>query len=476
LQAESSEASYREREAAALQSSSNQGNRESSEITYEFTVETVPSDFQNDKKEDSDEESENFEMEVVEFFPAQPQLVDMGSPRKIPDLDSPKEHAEPVVDKHPHEVFGNIELQEGENKKQNTVIEPKVPKEKEEFVFTLDELSNVDFSALDPNQPVKRRSESDTPKVNYRIEFRNSLDLDSEEIQPQSSSTVHQEPVFHEDTGSHDEESFNQEEEVSVKGQCSELSFSPDYEGEAEHLMEEKSISMIALPAERTPVKSQPMLDDDEVTPARQETFSSTTRVTLNNSDPRSASLQSTPRSEDGDSMLTAQYAAMQDQMALWQTQLAANQRLLASSASPETSPGGPPDPSSLQLQQLQLQIQMQQQMLLQLQQSMATLALQTTVAPAAVARAPAPQTSTPLPEMPTMRVHSPRDTPPAPPPAPAIKAMKASKADAKYSKPKQKRFERQLDPREQLMLDIRNFGKKGLHKVSLLNSFAHST
>ncbi|WAQ93616.1 hypothetical protein MAR_006087 [Mya arenaria] len=492
----SSDASSREREAANHDSlaidRTNEGNRESAEITYEFTVDTVPADFQNGQKSDSSDEESFVTEEVIEYFPAQPDL-DVGSPRKIPDLESPKEHAH-SVSVHPHEVFGDIKLENGGEKVSETVDQPAEPEvhEKEEFVISLDELSNMDFSATDPNQSAKPKRESDVPKVNYRIEFRSSLDMDSyealpayamqETIEPASVSVVNQEPVFYDD-----EEEEEYTKDISVKDKCSELSFTPNSEGEAEHLMEEKSISMIALPAERTPVKSPP----------QETTYSSSSQVGLSQG---AGNPEPSPRSEEGDAGLQAQYSVMQDQMAQWQNQLLANQQLLANSASPELTTSGPADQSSLQFQQLQLQIQMQQQMLLQLQQSMASLALQNSLAaqqvhpqqaqipnqalstpPQSVGSASPQQTgfqtSTPLPEMPTMRVHSPRQetspvlnaqpAAPPPPPAPApITKIKPSKADAKYSKPKQKKFDRQLDPREQLMLDIRNFGKKGLIKV----------
>ena len=59
-------------------------------------------------------------------------------------------------------------------------------------------------------------------------------------------------------------------------------------------------------------------------------------------------------------------------------------------------------------------------------------------------------------------------EAPPPPPPAPTVVKPKASKPDAK-SKSKDKRFERVLDPREELMIAIRSFkGREGLTSVSL--------
>ncbi|XP_052248393.1 uncharacterized protein LOC127856309 isoform X2 [Dreissena polymorpha] len=555
-----------------------QGDRDSSEITYEFTVASVPSGFQNLSQRDSEEESFETE-EIVEYYPAQQNvlqhaLLETGSPRVIPDLESPKEHAKAIC-VHPHDVFQDIDVEGTDDvkdddkdlnekvkvkevevtrvvdtevlndtktvdipeqtKEKPVVVKVKKPEEKEEFVITFDELSTLDFSASNPNDQKKPRREfSDTPKVNYRIEFRNSRDFDEEVIQASNTSIVNHAPVF-------DETSGKQTVDINIANQCSNISFQPNSEGEAENLLEEKSISFIALPAERTAVKEEKVETNDEVeVNLEKETFASKTVIQLSQSSPpvishtgsreslqtssressktssrnstQTNSRESTPRRSDDDAesanLMQTQYQQMQQQMAMWQNQLLQNQQLLASSLSPDPpSPNQTPgiqDQSSLQLQQLQLQIQMQQQMLLQLQQSIATISFnknavvgpsqqQTLLQTPAAGFSTPPntgssggnsqmsspnflsghefQTSTPIPDMPSQRGQrdgSLSQVPVAPtlPPAPGLEAKsKEVKADAKYTKPKQKRFERQLDPREQLMLDIRNFGKKGLNK-----------
>lgn len=452
-----------------------EGNRESSEITYEFTVDSVPPDFQTG---DQDSSEESFiQEEVVEYLPAQPGVLEIGSPRKIPDLDSPKEHRSLALP--PHSVLMEDSVDEPEQEEEvakdyenNQVIgqfkseEAKEP-EKEEFVISLDELSNVDFSAMKPGEQPKPKRESDIPKVNYRIEFRSSRDSDRDYIEPVQRNDVHQEPVFYDDD---DETDYV---DGGVKNKCSELSFTPNSEGEAEHLLEEKSISMIALPAERTPVKKTLSYEDNP---------QADTSVNINYSPADSSGMsseKSSPRREDSfdsPNVMQTQYQQLQDQFAVWQNQLVQNQKLLANSSGSDAQSGAD-DQSNLQLQQLQLQIQMQQQMLLQLQQSMQTLALQSTLVPQQPVTPQVPQT---LPAEPVPKLTSTPAAPPPPavpeppiapaPPAPQVAASKPkpSKADAKYTKPKQKRFERQLDPREQLMLDIRNFGKAHLKKVSL--------
>lgn len=454
-----------------------EGNRESSEITYEFTVDSVPLDFQNTARTDSSEESVVQE-EIVEYFPAKPEVLEMGSPRRIPDLDSPKEHRTLTLPAENNQMEDDAEVAEETVEQVQEQFEQDIEKEpeKEEFVISLDELSNVDFSAMKPGEHREPRKESDIPKVNYRIEFRSSRDSEQDQsiseqvIQPVYEPDVHQEPVFYDDSGM-------DLIDGGVKNKCSELSFSPNSEGEAEHLLEEKSISMIALPAERTPVKKNQSNDVQSRDAPSPEPAQS-------QGDTPTSSTETSPRRDeatDSPNLMQAQYQQLQQQFAIWQNQLSQNQQLLASSGMPEVSANqsGVEDPSNFHLQQLQLQIQMQQQMLLQLQQSMHTLALQNTLAnqqPATQLLTAPTEPPPPPPAAPAPSAEQEKPPPaPEPPIAPAPPAMqvaaskpKPSKADAKYTKPKQKRFERQLDPREQLMLDIRNFGKGHLKKVRI--------
>lgn len=448
------------------QAVNSEGNRESSEITYGFTVDSVPPDFQTADKSDSEEEEESFvHEEIVEYLPAQPGVLEMGSPRRIPDLDSPKEHHSLTIPVHHVEKEEDTKDEEQEADEQvgeKFETEDTKEPEKEEFVISLDELSNVDFSAMVPEEQNKPKKEVDVPRVNYRIEFLSSLNAEQERYEREN---VHEEPVYCDE----DNVDGTDEMDSSVVNKCSELSFTPNSEGEAEHLLEEKSISMIAVPAERTPVKNS--LSTEE------------TADTKGSNSSRSSSVEESPRSDDtsdsASNLTQIQYQQLQQQFAMWQNQLLQNQKQLANSdtADVTANQAGPEDQSNLQLQQLHLQIQMQQQMMLQLQQSMQTLALQTTL----VSPQP-PQVPTPLPTEPVPKFTStPAPTVSRPPPAPeppivpappatqvAASKPKPSKADAKYTKPKQKRFERQLDPREQLMLDIRNFGKTHLKKVRM--------
>ena len=439
-------------------------------------------------------------IEETIILPADPRVFELDSPRRIPDLDSPKEHkvlSLPAYEEIPIDENVKITDDDSDIEEEKPVVEEEEkPKEKEEFVLTFDELSNVDFSASNPNEQKKKRSNSsDVPKVNYRIEFRNSADINNDEnlIKAVPATVVNEEPVFNDKVE-------NSNYDSGAKTKCSELSFSPDYEGEAEHMLEEKSISMINLPAERTPVKNSG--SDNSGAPS--ETYASSTKIVLSGS-PATSSLETTPRKDDSfdsNSLMQAQYNQLQQQFSMWQNQLVQNQKLLASQGASDISTNqmaGKDDQSNLQLQQLQLQIQMQQQMMLQLQQSMQALALQNTLQtlPQTVnqplvttgtfqTQQTSPSTqiftkdnekyrpSSPEEERSHIKVltnSEPPVAPAAPPPPSSIVTSKPkpAKADAKYSKPKQKRFERELDPREQLMLEIRNFGKKHLHKVSIM-------
>jgi hypothetical protein len=185
-----------------------------------------------------------------------------------------------------------------------------------------------------------------------------------------------------------------------IPTRCSEISFTPKSEQEQEHVLEEKSISMIALPAMRVQRSS----DSDRTerdnasttysskaqivmqTPKGRPTVRSSPRelspresalrepVTMNggvygngNGNGSDSDSSATTATEQQQGAMGPQYEQLQQQLSLWQQQLLTNQKLLASQSENLSSS----DEQSLQLQQLQLQIQLQQQMMSQLQQSM---------------------------------------------------------------------------------------------------------
>ena len=453
-----------------------EGNKETSEITYEFTIDAVPAEFQN---KDDKEEEEVFEEEIVEILPADPQVFNTDSPRRIPDLDSPKEHKS--ISLLVHDSFEDEPINVSTPKASNQEIkheQPKRAEEKEEFVISLDELSNVDFGVAKAKDisEIKPRK---VPKVNYRIEFRNSRDYDTitdEEIQEKAVSKAKQVPVF-------DNDNVDNADGNTVKDKCSELRFSPDYEAEVEHVMEVKSISMIALPAERTPVKDSPETTNDTTD---SQTYSSSTKMVLSQNNSMSSQSNEISSIKDDSletqNLLQIQYQQLQQQFAVWQGQLMQNQQLLATNHNaPED------DQSNLHLQQLQLQIQTQQQMLLQLQQNMHTLTLQNSLAAQQSVAVPA-MMSIPVVSQPvilpttaaqTQSIQVQNQSPasslasanevkkdiPNPPPLPPAMDEQPKKKKTKQRKIK----ERALEPREQLMLDIRNFGKTNLKRVGFI-------
>ena len=506
-------------------------SKDSSEITYEFTIDSVPPDFESkdteneqdiDKKEEEEEEEIIETVEEITYYqrPVTIEVVETSSPRRIPDLESPKEHK--TISLPSKEVLSEIPFDNSTPKESVPVTEeitqepqPSKVKEKEEFVISLDELSSIDFSASAPGEKKEqRRSQSfdEGEKVGYRIEFVKMESIETED------GVVVPDAVYikSDDDDDNVDGSFEvQNESFEVKNKCSELSFSPNGEHEVEHVMEEKSISQIVLPAERTPLKHSVsnITGDSGISEPEPQTFASSTKIVLSGSNrssrepsPRKSSREPSPgrtlssprqdiNSDTQPNLLQAQYQQLQEQFTMWQSQLMQNQKLLASQSSDsDLSTNQMPksdSQSNMQLQQLQLQMQMQQQMMLQLQQSMNSLTLQQALAASQPGQqvplaAPVVKTQDQITESAARTVESgrkkehhrehkrsksPEQVPPAPPaaPPPPEDVKPKVKADAKYTKPKQKKYERQLDPREQLMLDIRNRGRAGLKKVPIL-------
>lgn len=477
-----------------------QRDSEVSEITYSFTVDSVPPGFQeteeakgqqNDVKGQEEEEEEEYSESITEvIYPLSSSSDGPGSPRRIPDLDSPKEHVKPLVENPKETVKAQPQVPSQETAtKQAEVEKPKevkqekekpkeVKHEKEEFVLTFDDLQNVDFTGpkkkkpqslnlktdtKPPGEEVKRRSERKSPAVvtspvlvleELRSRFRSDGD-ENVLLTPLKKS------------GS------------SIKDRCNELSFTPSSEGEQEHVMEEKSISLMALPI----VKSSGRLVPDnsvvekldlskDVTDGLSESKSVANNEinedSVNNNEPSqndsdsapssardSLNNNSAPSSARGSvsSMDVGPMEQMQQQIQVWQTQLEQNQNLLASQPVPT-------DENSIQLQnQLKAQIEIQKQMLAQMQKSMETLAAQATSVSQDSPRnsmEPAEQSAIPAPI-------------PSPPMLPQMR-MKSDSMDKekKAKKRSSKRFEPKLDPREELMIQIRGFqGRGALKKVS---------
>ncbi|XP_062593976.1 FK506-binding protein 5-like isoform X7 [Saccostrea cucullata] len=488
-----------------------QREQEVSEITYSFTVDAVPPEFQENeevKGQKNENEEEEEEEEYTETITTEVLLYPLSSsdgpesPRKIPDLDSPKEHAMPVVpvekpketEKVKEEIKEKPPVQKvdivkkvQETKVAKTEEKPKVKQEKEEFVLTFDDLQNVDFTGpkkkkpqtlnlnvetkAKPAEEVKRRSGRKSPAVVT------SPVLVLEELRSRFKSDGDENVLI---------TPLKESRNGSIKDRCNELSFTPSSEGEQEHVMEEKSISFMNFSVVRSsdqvpkkeekiviekldlskdvtdgvsgPVNSdinEDSVNNNESAPnsARDSVSSKSSqnsaRDSLNNNDSAPNSARDSVASIEQEIDPLGQ---MQQQFQIWQTQLEQNQNLLASQPVPT-------DENSLQLQnQLKSQIEIQKQMLAQMQKSMETLAAQAQTKP----------TDSPRNSIDKTEVSSRQDTIPSPPVMPQMRMKSDSLDKEKKSKRKSsKRFEPKLDPREELMLQIRNFqGRGGLKKV----------
>lgn len=477
-----------------------QRDSEVSEITYSFTVDSVPPGFQeteeakgqqNDVNGQEEEEEEEYSESITEvIYPLSSSSDGPGSPRRIPDLDSPKEHVKPLVENPIETVKAQPQVPSQETAtKQAEVEKPKevkqekekpkeVKHEKEEFVLTFDDLQNVDFTGPKKKKPQSLNLKTDTKPP-------------GEEVKRQSgrkSPAVVTSPVlvleelrsrFRSDGDENVLLTPLKKSGSSIKDRCNELSFTPSSEGEQEHVMEEKSISLMALPI----VKSSERLVPDnsvvekldlskDVTDGLSESKSVANNEinedSVNNNDPSqndsdsapssardSLNNNSAPSSARGSvsSMDVGPMEQMQQQIQVWQTQLEQNQNLLASQPVPT-------DENSIQLQnQLKAQIEIQKQMLAQMQKSMETLGAQATSVSQDSPRnsmEPAEQSAIPAPI-------------PSPPMLPQMR-MKSDSMDKekKAKKRSSKRFEPKLDPREELMIQIRGFqGRGALKKVS---------
>nr|XP_034310087.1 uncharacterized protein LOC105329832 isoform X13 [Crassostrea gigas] len=478
-----------------------QRDSEVSEITYSFTVDSVPPGFQeteeakgqqNDVKGQEEEEEEEYSESITEvIYPLSSSSDGPGSPRRIPDLDSPKEHVKPLVENPKETVKAQPQVPSQETAtKQAEVEKPKevkqekekpkeVKHEKEEFVLTFDDLQNVDFTGPKKKKPQSLNLKTDTKPPGEEVKRRSG----------RKSPAVVTSPVlvleelrsrFRSDGDENVLLTPLKKSGSSIKDRCNELSFTPSSEGEQEHVMEEKSISLMALPI----VKSLGRLVPDnsvvekldlskDVTDGLSESKSVANNEinedSVNNNEPSqndsdsapssardSLNNNSAPSSARGSvsSMDVGPMEQMQQQIQVWQTQLEQNQNLLASQPVPT-------DENSIQLQnQLKAQIEIQKQMLAQMQKSMETLAAQATSVSQDSPRnsmEPAEQSAIPAPI-------------PSPPMLPQMR-MKSDSMDKekKAKKRSSKKFEPKLDPREELMIQIRGFqGRGALKKVQL--------
>ena len=466
------------------------GDQEVSEITYNFTLESVPPQFQEgEDKHESREHEEEFSETITEnIYP-----FSASTPASVSKMAlSSSEKEVEVINNTPlvkEQDISQVETTPKSQKMAEKVVEKPKTKEKESFVLTFDDLQNVDFSG-----PKKKK-----PQIREK-----SLDLKKMESTPKREMVTS--PVLVLDELKSKFTSVNEDENVlvtplretgnmsRVKDRCSELSFTPKSEGEVEHMLEEKSISMMHFPSMRTsPLPTRQSFDRpkeenkveviselkavnekviSESKPVEEIVISEPNQVVEESvSVDNGPSIEGDTSASDLPDALILQQDQMQQQLLMWQKQLEQNQQLLANLNI---------DDSSVQLQeQIQKQIQIQQQMMAQMQQNMEALrqqsqrksltsedSVKTTVdhsdkkqSEVIIAESVKPvNTVIPAaPPAPQMNGKVPKDT---------IESPRANKSSKQKSKPSRK-FEPKLDPREELMISIRNFGgRSALHKV----------
>lgn len=515
-------------------------NREVSEITYDFKIHSVPPEFQSEmeapdevqfekgveeeviEQEVEEEEEEELITETVEIiYPFIEPLVEPES-ETVRVENVPKESQNIVLEEKPVVKRDKTVVKENRTvdikpvtkiKTEEKIIppEPEKPKEKEEFVLTFDDLSNVDFSLMRKKKKIVPKPKPTYQSTPEKKHF--AINNDDVYITPCKEHNIQM------DDGSILTEGGSiRGHKGEVKTKCSELSFSPNSEGEMENVLEEKSISMINLPAVRNRLDNSVAMDDhskdDNVVVSRTEIVFSMNSNSDNNYDQglnRKLSTNSNLEKSVNDSgveaehndsslvdhqeVLAAQYKQLQQQFSVWQTQLEENKKLLL------TTQAIPADDTNRQFQQqLQSQIQLQQQMIQQMQQSMETLSSQQQQQ-----NSKEDQSKQIISNIDDQSSHNTADqsetsigshiehkmeqkskkqvengVPPAPQ-APALpngkivmNAKTGSSSSNEQIKPKirsksKKYIEPKLDPREELMIAIRNFGgRTAMKKVSV--------
>ncbi|KAK6172113.1 hypothetical protein SNE40_018064 [Patella caerulea] len=432
------------------------------ELTYDIpenlTIQPPP-EFQNEPtetdtpkakpqvEEEEEEEEEEWSETIEEVYHLGPSssYTFGGAYHKIPDFETKKEPDSPKSKSSkslsPFSYYKEPEL------KTCVISATATPREKEEFVLTTSDLANVNFVA---SPPMKNRISKSSSRS--------------------SRSGSYTQP-------SYGEENYGINE--SVKSRISDLSFMQNSENEVETVLEDKSISVMNMPTMRqsspalSPVNIQTSslnisgprkltpsgwVNEDVNEPSTNTAYNySSTPVSSVHQDnlrsrhqlaaktysrlltpsgwqsssptPQDEPTEISPVHDSMDEAKMAQYDQLQQQFKQWQDQLKMNQTLLASQQmSPENQ--------AMQAQ-MQMQIKMQQSMMEQLQQSMLALTQDT------------PAVS---------QNNSTTASPPTPPPVTMVTAtpkVNKSSTPKKYDK----RFERQLDPREELMIAIRKFG-----------------
>ncbi|XP_021374197.1 titin-like isoform X3 [Mizuhopecten yessoensis] len=495
---------------------------EVSEITYNVMIDSAPPEFQDSEPvmegvvdyNDKDEEEVTETIEVFSPFEYMrstcPHDLTDGHARDDEEVKQKEVLVFNVEDLKSPESPRTSEVKPVAEPPQPPKVEvikrpPTPPKEKqpEALVFTLDDLQNVNFSGARKRevQPPPQKTKQPSALASKEVI---KLDKKEEEEEEEEVEVVVRRVYTEENEGFSnpviDLDSLGVEDrgEISVKDRCTELSFSPNSEGEQEHVLEEKSISMINLPAKRQQTGGQ---GEEVIQSVRVEKSHSPRALFQEKSNDQVRSQHKLSVNDSGLDMEMngsevneeeigegQKQQDLQNQFSQWQQQLVQNQALLSSTENLNT------EDSSTQLQaQLQAQLKAQQEMMLKMQQSMQLLALQQQKAE----REPIPakvellQTG-PQKQQVVATPVTPPAAPPAPPPAPSlpqngsvktggkgISTHDAKPASSLVVKPKGKGRRiiepPKLDPREELMIAIRNSnGMNSLNQVPVKKTKWH--
>ncbi|XP_071108879.1 cordon-bleu protein-like 1 isoform X5 [Haliotis cracherodii] len=484
-------------------------DNEVSEIDVPMEMVPPPIEFRNDPQEEGareeEMEEEEEEEEEEEYRESTEEIIITIAPssgftfagaNKIPDLETPKEHSSLPDSPRFCVAESSLSYSKIETDPNSTNFsEPKLqtdvkpPRVKEEFVLTREDLSKIKYV-----EESKWRSEPYVQPARRPTSLSSLTQVYRDEPEPAVSYASFQ-PSYSKPESIQGSRS----EEDNVKTRCSELSFRPDSEGEIDNVLEEKSISMIALPAMRTSVLKKS--DEEYLTTLKQESYQSLVQDTMSSGDremrskffddeeedaeteilEQSGKVYISERSEDKGTVeeenkeitkqqaaLQSQYAILQQQFSMWQQQLKQNQDLLANQhIDPEVQ-----SMQEIQIQQMQQQMQIQQQMMSQLEKSMEALALQKkpkSELPSAVASESA---SVVVASSERSGQGAGRSSVPTPPPPPPVTVVKKTANSGRVNKKDDPRFQRKLDPREELMIAIRSFGGRGkLSTVPIQNT-----
>lgn len=495
---------------------------EVSEITYNFTVDSVPSGFQTETKmaDEPPHADREFSEETAKLI----HPFNASLPQEQLSLEQDKKEEIVITQDQElvHQFKDEISFEEvspptvEEVVVQEVVVkekplppvviekpkkEPPKPREKEVFVFKLDDLQDVNFSGpqkkkieivkkpvVTTQQPEEQEVPTSPRVKDIKNVFQSETDNDgfsSPVIEWNKIGQVEEEEVVK-----------DSKEGGSVRDRCSELSFSPNSEGEQEHVLEEKSISMIALPAmRRRPESSEKVSISRNLFKEDSNIVSEDITVAIKNEDVESSvnmsdnlnvndsGLEPDVNGTDCDTVPAQNSNQLQEQFLQWQEQLMQNQKLLGASQNATTT-----DEISLQ-QQLQTQLQMQKLMMEQMQQSMAALSMQQQKQTDLLKPQENPEPKIIIEQKKALESVPPPPSaaPPVAPPLPqngsvhtdvkniVVNAkMEEKKTAALYVKPKGKGRRiiepPKLDPREELMIAIRNKGGiSSLNKVSCI-------